>query len=384
MRPRPAWAAWGAGTGSAWSLGVEEEVMLLDPSTWHLASRIDELLPTLPADLHGFVSAETHDAALEIASSPAATVADAVAELAGLRRRLAPALAAAGLRGAVAGTHPTARWHDTGIADDARHQLVHESMRALARREPTFALHVHVGIPDPEQAVQVHGRLRAHLPALVALSANSPFWQGRDSGMAAVRLPVFGAFPRTGVPRRFATYGEYVEAVDVLLRCGAFPEPTFLWWDVRLQPPLGTVELRVMDAQSRLQDVAALTALVQCLARLEGTEGHAPAGILDRQEVLEENRFLAARDGMDAALLDPGGHCLRPVRDVVDELLAACAPHADALGCAAELAGVQELARDPGYARQRAVAAGRGEDGIAAVVESLSAGFTQDAVGLVA
>jgi YbdK family carboxylate-amine ligase len=204
-------------------------------------------------------------------------VAEVAGELACLRGTLAAALDGLGLRAAGAGTHPAAQWQETEIAAGERYQAIHETMRELARREPTFALHVHVGIPDPEQALQALVRLRAHLPALIALSANSPYWQGRDSGMAAVRLPVFGGFPRTGIPRSFADYADYVEAVDVLLRCGAFPEPTFLWWDLRLQPALGTIEVRVMDAQTRIDDVSALTALVQCLVRLEATEGHAPA-----------------------------------------------------------------------------------------------------------
>jgi hypothetical protein len=182
-------------------------------------------------------------------------VAEVAGELACLRGTLAAALDGLGLRAAGAGTHPAAQWQETEIAAGERYQAIHETMRELARREPTFALHVHVGIPDPEQALQALVRLRAHLPALIALSANSPYWQGRDSGMAAVRLPVFGGFPRTGIPRSFADYADYVEAVDVLLRCGAFPEPTFLWWDLRLQPALGTLEVRVMDAQTRIDDV---------------------------------------------------------------------------------------------------------------------------------
>ena len=166
-------------------------------------------------------------------------------------------------------------------------------MRELARREPTFALHVHVAVPDPESAVRALRGLRVHVPLLLALAANSPFWQGRDTGLAAARVPIFGTFPRVGIPRPFDDYAEYVEAIDVLLRCGAFPEPTFLWWDVRLQPRLGTIEVRIMDAQTRAADNAALAALVQCAVRLEATEGYADEAIACRPEVLDENRFLA-------------------------------------------------------------------------------------------
>src|ERR1700730_10056373 len=176
-------------------------------------------------------------------------------------------------------------------------------MRELARREPTFALHVHVAVPDPESALRAINRLRVHLPLFLALSGNSPFWQGRDTGLASARTPLFQAFPRVGIPRAFSSYEDYVETVDLLLRCDAFPEPTFLWWDVRPQPRFGTVEVRVMDAQSRIVETAALVALVQSIARLELEEGYASEDIICADEVLAENRFLAARDGVDAHLI---------------------------------------------------------------------------------
>ena len=158
-----------------------------------------------------------------------------------------------GLRAACAGTHPFAVWHDTVVSSGERYQAVYGSMRELARREPTFALHVHVGVPDPEDAIALMNRMRAHLPLLLALSANSPFWQGRDTGLASARTPLFQAFPRVGIPRVFNDYSDYVEAVDLLVRCGSIPEPTFLWWDVRPQPRFGTVEVRIMDAQTRVE-----------------------------------------------------------------------------------------------------------------------------------
>ena len=203
-------------------------------------------------------------------------------------------------------------WHDIRVSAGARYQMLSESLRELARREPTFALHVHVGIPDPELAVRVADRLRAHVPLILALSANSPYWQGRDSGMASARTPLFQAFPRVGIPRQFGTYQRYVEAIDVLIRGGAIPEPTFVWWDVRLQPRFGTVEVRIADAQTRVEDTAAIVALVQAVAKLEAEEDFAPERLLAADEVLAENRFLAARDGMNAKLVDPVERPARP------------------------------------------------------------------------
>jgi len=380
----PRWAEWNAeAAATPWTLGLEEEVMLVDPLHWSLASRVDEVLPLLPPVLAARAAPETHGCTLELASRPHRTVAGAVGELASLRAGLADVLARLELRAAACGTHPFAQWDEIEISPGARYRSIHESMRELARREPTFALHVHVAVPDAESAVRALRGLRVHVPLLLALAANSPFWQGRDTGLAAARIPIFGTFPRVGIPRAFARYADYVEAVDALLRCDAFPEPTYLWWDVRLQPLLGTIEVRVMDAQTRVGDNAALAALVQCVVRLEATAGFAAEALSARPEVLDENRFLAARDGMKAELLDPGHDGRRPARELLDELLAACAPHARALGCDEELAAVAGLAGEPGYHRQRVLAGvAEGEpvgSGLGMLVSSLSAEFTDGA-----
>jgi glutamate---cysteine ligase / carboxylate-amine ligase len=353
----PGWAEWNPAAAAApWTVGVEEEVMLLDPRDWSLASRVDDVLPELSRAVADGASAETHGSALELASHPHATPAAAAEELARLRLGLAADLEPLGLRAAVAGTHPFAQWSEVEVSAGARYQSIYDTMRELARREPTFALHVHVAVPDAESAVRALRGMRVHVPMLLALSANSPFWQGRDTGLASARVPVFGAFPRVGIPRPFASYAEYVEAVDVLLRCDAFPEPTFLWWDVRLQPKLGTIEVRIMDAQTRSRDNAALAALVQCAVRLEATDGFVAAAIAEHPEVLDENRFLATRDGMRAQFIDPERETRRPATDILDELLAACAPHAAELGCEAELAALPALAAEPGHHRQRVLA----------------------------
>ena len=353
--PAREWAAWQP--SEPYSVGLEEELMLLDARDLSLAQRSDDVLPRLPAELAPHVSAETHQAAIELATRPHATVGAAIAELRALRGRVGAELARLGLALAGSGTHPFAVWSETRVSPASRYQVILRTMADLARREPTFALHVHVGVPDPERAVRLLNGLRAHLPVLLGLAANSPFWQGRATGLASTRTPVFGMFPRTGIPRRFASYGDWVDTVDALLRCGAFPEPTFLWWDIRPQPTLGTVEVRVMDAQSRMQDTAALVALVHALARLELEDGLLPAPAAGDDEVLAENRFLAARDGIEADLLDPAGGRTVSARAVLDELLDAARPHADALGCRDELELVGGLAGEPGFARQLDVAA---------------------------
>lgn len=348
--------------------------MLVDPIDWTLAHQVDNLLPALSPELAKWATAETHGATLELRTDVHTTVAPAVAKLASLRRSLEAELDRTGLRAASAGTHPFTVWNETVISSGKRYQFVYGSMRELARREPTFALHVHVGVADPENAIRVANRLRGHLPMLLALSANSPFWQGRDTGLASARTPLFSAFPRVGVPRAFADYADYAATVDRLVRCEAIPESTFLWWDVRPQPRFGTVEVRVMDAQTTVDETAALVALVQSIAKLEIEQGWVSPLLLDQPEVLEENRFIAARDGVDARLIDPESERRVPLRQELDRLLEACEPHAAALGCLDQLRWIEQLADRNGAQRQIAVAREGGR--LVGLVGALAGAFT--------
>ena len=364
------WSKWRH--GNEYTLGIEEEVMLLDPRDWSLAPAIDDVLAALPDELAGHVSSETHASAVELRTGVHQVVGDAIAELGRLRGQLSDVVSSLGLAAGASGTHPSAVWHEMRVSSRERHQEVYGSMRELAHREPTFALHVHVGVPSGEAGIAAHNRVRAHLPLLLALSANSPFWQGRDTGLASARTPLFQAFPRVGIPRTFGSYGEYVRAVDLLLSCGAFPDHTYLWWDVRPQPGLGTVEVRIMDTQSTLGGTAALVALVQSLVRLELVDGHADAALVHAPEVLDENRFLAARDGCDAQLVDPvKGHAVSIVDQVAD-LVVCCAPHAAELGCSEELKLVAGLLVEGGPARQRRLAE---RDGLVGLVADLAEDF---------
>jgi carboxylate-amine ligase len=353
-----------------WTVGVEEEVMLLDGRTSSLANRIDDVLAVLPAPVASCASAETHACVVELKTAPHATVAGAADQLGRLRCALDQAVRdALGLQAAVAGMHPLALGSEVALTSDPRRREIEATMRALAHREPTMALHVHVAVPDGATAVRALDGLRDDLPLLLGLSANSPFWRGRDSGFASMRTPMFSMFPRVGIPRPFGRYTRYVRAVDLMLRSGAVPDPGFLWWDARLQPRLGTLEVRVMDAQSTVADVAALTAIVQCLVRRHAEADRASAS---EPEALDENRFLAARDGMRAEIIDALTGRRRPLSDALAALLEGCRPFAASLGCTAELATATALAADPGDARQRRLAARHGLDALPA---RLSADF---------
>jgi glutamate---cysteine ligase / carboxylate-amine ligase len=356
-----------------WTVGIEEEVMLLHASDFALAPWIDSILPTLPVHLAEHVDAETHGSALELRTGVHDSVPAAIGELAALHSELRSELSSRGLRAATAGMHPTTVWQETRISGGERYQLLYASLRELARREPTFALHVHVAVPDPEDALRALNGLRTHLPLLLALSANSPFWQGRETGLASTRTPMFGAFPRVGLPRAFADYSDYVESIDLLLRCGAFPEPTFLWWDVRLQPRWGTVEVRIMDAQIKLEDSAALVALVQSLVHMEASRGAGASMSKASPELLAENRFLAARDGMQAHFLDAELEGQISAHEVLSSTLAACRQHAEQLGCSDELEGARELSLHPGAERQREHA--RETAGLTGLVAALADAF---------
>lgn len=309
--------------------------MLLEAEDMSLAQRTDTVIRDLSPELTAHTRRETHAGVLELATGVHRDVAGAVSELWGLRRQLTSELRATATATVSAGMHPLRSAQEPRISSAPRYRFIADTMRCLARHEPTMALHVHIGVPEPEAATRVLRRIRENVPLLVALSANSPFAQGRDTGFASTRTVTFDRFPRTGPPRAFASYGDYVAAIDTLIASGALPDPTFLWWDVRLRPPLGTVEVRAMDAQSRIAEIAPLVALVQSLARLELEE---PTDQPDSgAELIAENRFLAARDGLDARLIDPATGKLTSARVLLRSLIDQCRPHAAALGCAVEL-----------------------------------------------
>jgi carboxylate-amine ligase len=347
--------------------------MLLDPVTWELAQRGDRVLADAGPELTGRCAAETHDAALEIRTRPHATVREAIAELRELRSLLTHDLEGLGMAAASCGTYPGPMIEPTKVSPSSRYQIIQRTMRGIAVREPTFALHVHIGVPDAQRAIRLVNQLRAHLPLLLALSASSPLVRGRATGLASNRTILFQGFPRTGIPRRFDSYRDWVATVDLLVRSGAIPEPTFLWWDVRPQPRLGTVEVRIMDAQPRLGSTAALVALVQALARLELEQGFASQKLVSAQEVLAENRFIAARDATAAELIDPVHAAMVPLPQVLDDVLAAARPHAVALDAVEELDEVRMLVLAAEPRRQEELAASAG---VPALVADLAARFS--------
>jgi carboxylate-amine ligase len=338
-------------------IGVEEELLLVEPHSLALAQQASRLLERLPLQARP----DVYESLLETASGVRGRAEGAVTDL--LELRAAMRHAGATLMGA--GVHPTARFGDVGHVPEPRYEAIHAALRGLLERTPTCALHVHVGMPDPETAIAAANRLRAHLPLLQALAASSPYWHGRDSGFATARAQLFRGYPRAVVPRAFDGWEDYVEAVERWMAAAEIEDYTFLWWDLRPHPRLGTVEVRAMDAQSRPGSVLGLAALVHALA-LAAADGR---GEVESAEALMEASFRAGRDGLDAKLWWRGA--MRPAREVADETLALARAYAGELGEEDALEEVQRiLAEGNGAGRMRAA---YGQGGMRAVLERLVA-----------
>ena len=339
------------GDSADFALGIEEELVLVDPVTHALEhSAVDVLgrLAVPPAE--GAALPEAFAALVELTSPVCADAEEGVASLARLRGQLR----AVGATAIGVGLHPDGAFGDVVHYPSERYRLIGSEMRGLMTRTPTAALHVHVGMPDSEAAIRAYNGLRAHLPLLQALAANSPFWHGRDSGLASARAQVFRALPRSEIPAAFATFDEYVESVETLAAAGDMPDYTFLWWDIRLHPVLGTVEVRSMDSQSSLADVAGLAALVHALAR-RAAEDHGPWA---HRDALMESSFRAARDGLAATLWHDGA--LRPVPEIARAAVQLALPYARELGSDAALEEIERMLVDGNGAVRRRAAFARG------------------------
>jgi carboxylate-amine ligase len=343
------------GTSPPFSLGVEEEFQLLNPDSLDLTSRFDEVLAAAGHDER--IKPELLQSTAEVATDVARTVGEAIDHARELRRRVRDAAAERGVLIASAGTHPFARYEHQDVTEQDRYRELIESMQWVAERELIFGLHVHVGLQTAEEAIAVANALRTWLPELLAISANSPFWHGRDTGLASTRSKVFDAFPRSGLPPAFSSFEEFEQLVDRGVRTNSFSDYTYIWWDLRPHPKLGTIEIRVCDAQTRIESVAGIVALVQSLAATLA-ERQERDGLLPTQPVtlIAENKWRAARYGLETDLVDLEHDTERPAREAVGALVELAGPAAARLGCAAELQEVERLLeRGNGADEQRRV-----------------------------
>ena len=363
-------------SGPPFTVGIEEELMILDPEAgFDLAQGIESLLEAAPAELRPRIKPELMCSVLEVATSPCANVAEAGAELHWLRRSVRELAEGCDLTIAAAGTHPFGRWEEQSIVPRPRYRELIAELGYIARRELIFGTHVHVAIEGADRAIYVADGIRRYLPLLLALSVNSPLWRGCDTGMRSARTPVFRGFPRCGIPPHYGTWEIYSHRVQTMMRAGAIEDYTYLWWDVRAHPNLGTVETRVFDQQTRLEDTVALAAMTQAIAHRLSSLYDAEEPLVEYpSELIDDNKVRAALRGMDGHLVDfRAGHHV-PAPELARRLLEEVAGDADELGCTRELAGIERLLTGgTGAARQLAVLKQAGGDTAAVTRELVAA-----------
>ena len=312
--------------------------MLLDATTFELCSRFDDVVEALVGGpLEGRAHPELMQSTLEVASVVCRDVDDLRNDLSTVRRGIAEAIEPLGMRLAGAGAHPFSRSEDQRITTQDRYRWLVEQLQYVARRELVFGMHVHVAVPDPDLAMHVMESLLAELPVLLALSASSPFWRGEATGLASTRTAIFASMPRSGQPPRFSSYDDYLEMVGTMEEAGVIGDYTYLWWDVRPHPRLGTVEIRVMDVQFDLDQTLMLAAYIQ--ASVARAIDEARRGVLRRahhRQLVSENKWAAARYGMDALLMDLAGdpRTRLPATELARRSVERLTPYARDLGCA--------------------------------------------------
>jgi carboxylate-amine ligase len=337
--------------GHAYTIGIEEELMILDAETLELVNAIEALLEPVPL---GEIKPELMESVLEISTDPCASIAQAGQQLRALRSQVADTAASKSLAIGSAGTHPFAMWEDQRIVARPRYRDLISALRFVARQELIFGMHVHVGIDDPQKAIHVANGMRVHIPVLLGLSANSPFWRADTTGMASTRTPIFRAFPRVGIPPTYDGWEDYERRIEFMISAKVIEDYTYLWHDVRPHPNFGTVEVRVMDSQTHIEHSLGLAALVQALVR-ELAEHYESGGRLSTYpyEMLDENKWLAARHGLEGELVDLPSSDRIATRALARRLLDRMRDYCVDLGSESELEAVEDLlSRGNGAARQ--------------------------------
>jgi carboxylate-amine ligase len=331
--------------------------MIVDAETLDLSNSIEALLGGLPQDLQGEVKPELLESVCEIATTPCKNTQEAGQQLRELRRAAQATAASQGLAIGSAGTHPFAMWEDARVVARPRYRELIAGLQFIARQELIFGVHVHVAVDNPDKAIHVTNGMRVHLALLLALSANSPFWRADSTGLQSTRTPIFRAFPRVGIPPRYDNWADFVKRIEFMMSTKVIQDYTYLWYDVRPHPNFGTVEIRVMDSQTRVEHTLALAALVQALVKELGE--HFDAGKkLSRfpYEMLDENKFLAARHGLEGELIDLPKATRVSTRQLARRVLNRMREHAQDLGSADDLDCIEDiLDNGNGGARQLVV-----------------------------
>jgi carboxylate-amine ligase len=345
------------GRGAPYTVGVEEEYQLLDGASFDLAQNVETVLAAVEGhELEHQLNTELMQSVLEIATPVCRNIGEVTRELTKIRGYVCEVAREHGMRVASAGTHPFSLFERQRITAKDRYRQLVDQLQYIARRELVFGMHVHVAVDDAEKAVKVVNGLLPQLAALLGLSASSPFWRGEPTGLASSRQMVFSAMPRSGLPPRFRDYADYADVIGQLERTGCIADYTTIWWDVRLHPRLGTIEIRVCDAVTRLEDALAIAAYCQALVKQLSERYDAGEEIPSYHRILTaENKWLAARYGLEAPVMDlaTGRRNRIPVSQLVRRTLREVEPHARELGSERELEGVRAiLARGNSAERQ--------------------------------
>jgi glutamate---cysteine ligase / carboxylate-amine ligase len=355
------------------TLGIEEEFAIVDPKTRELRSHIQEILEGGKVMLKEQIKPEMHQSVVELGTEICQSIVDARAHVIDLRSKLAGLADRSGLKIASVGTHPFSHWRDQLITQGERYQEIVKDMQQLARANLIFGLHVHVGIPDRETAIHVMNQARYFLPHIYALSVNSPFWVGQNTGLKGYRLKVFERFPRTGIPDAFESLSEYEDYCKLLVKTGCVDNAKKIWWDIRLHPFFDTLEVRVCDAQSRVDDTLAIAALIQAIiAKLHKLQWQNMSFRIYRRRLIDENRWRASRYGIDGKLIDFGKETEVETRGLLNELLEFISTEVNELGSKNEMAHVERIMRE-GTGADRQLAAWEHTRNMKGVVDQIVA-----------
>jgi carboxylate-amine ligase len=329
------------------TIGVEEEFQIIDPQTGGLRSHVTQLMESSVPSLGDQIKREMHQSIVEVGTRICGDVGELQNELIRIRAELSAAAERVGLHVAAAGTHPFSSWHDQIISPGERYQNIVEELQQLARSLLIFGLHVHIGMPDRATMIDLMNTVRYFLPHLLALSTSSPFWLGRDTGLKSFRTTVFRRFPRTGVPDHFSSWSEYENLVNLLIHTRCIDDAKKIWWDVRPHPTFGTLEFRICDVPTRVEETIAIAALTQAIVvKLYRLYVRNMGYRLYRRSLIEENKWRAARWGIDGKLIDFGKQKEVPMRDLALELLEFVDDVVDDLGSREAVEYVHTILRD--------------------------------------
>jgi len=354
------------------TIGVEEEFQIVDPATWELRSHVSELLAA-GSSLGDQMKREMHQSIVEVGTPICEDVRHLHTEMLRIRSELCAAADRVGLAVAAAGTHPFSSWIDQVISPGERYEHIVEELQQLARSLLIFGLHVHVAIPDRTSAIDIMNAARYFLPHLLALSTSSPFWMGRDTGLKSYRTTVFRRFPRTGVPDYFGSWSEYENYVNLLVSVHSIDDGKKIWWDIRPHPTFGTLEFRVCDVPTRVEETIAIAALTQAIVvKLYRLYTQNMGFRLYRRALIEENKWRAARWGLDGRLIDFGKKAEVPMRDLAVELMGFVDDVLDDLGSRQYVNHLLTVLRD-GTSADRQLAVYRETGDLRAVVRQVVA-----------